>query len=1140
MAMEFTERQKEAISADGSVIVYAAAGSGKTAVLTERVVRRLLDEKNPIDADKFLIVTFTNAAAAEMRTRISSLLTEKAGDNPSEHAHHQLSLISAAPICTIDSFCINIVRENFELAGVSPDFKMASGSVTTPISEGIIRTMVAERELKGDKNFKILTDSIGVDASLRGFIEVITGIYNSSRSLPNPHKWLKESAEKYNSDDGFWYKKLYELSKKTVRSIKADINTMVITAKESPQVFAIWATVFEEFNAKLDLIEDALQKEDYDGAKTALEPLSLASLGRKATDDKIFNDYYKSTREKVNKKLDKLRKFFSKTKEESDRLLEKEGAVVAALVDFVIEYGERFRAEMIEKNYLTFDMAEHMAFELICQTDEKGDFVPTEIGKALSEKYREVLVDEYQDNNSLQDALFMAVSGGGKHLFMVGDAKQSIYGFRHANPRNFIRYREEYPEYREGAEKNKVVLDANFRSRKNICDFTNDLFSLIMNKEVSEMDYTEDDQMKASLDYKEFGEPSVEYHLIERNKQIVAEAEAEHIVEYIRSTMEREAFLGRVEDKEPRRAKYGDFCILLRSAVSKGGPYMKALKKAGIPVQFQSEEFTNTTEIMSVLSLLRAVDNPTDSVSLLASATGPIFALSPEEIAKAKVNHPSETLYGSLLLAAENGQEGIKRFVKEIKELRKKSVLTSVTDLVQYIYDKYSVIEVMSSADEGERRAENLLAFLSVCADFEADNPAGLSAFLRFASNGDTIQKPKAEGYSGDSVKIMTIHGSKGLQFPICILANCAGEFIKLDSRANVKKHEACGISVNLCDIKTHKKEVPISSYILENEITMGMLAEEQRLLYVATTRAAEKMIFLITKNDVKKRIETPTVTLEEIKNQKLDSETILKANCYSDWLFDEVEMKGGKYTENKDIDCGSFVIRYFPYIEESEEQQGKSQEVFADEKLSAMLSERFDYQYPHGESSVTKTTVSEILANENYEYEFTRRPAVVQKGGLSPAEKGTALHKFMQFADFGLARENTEEEISRLLDWEYISEREAESLDRAKINKFLESNLCDRILASPILLKEQNFLVPLKDGGDTLIQGSVDCVFGDDEGLYVVDFKTTRYNTEDEFIKAYRRQTEIYAEAIEEILGIRVKGQYIYSLHLGKSIEVK
>lgn len=1140
MAMEFTERQKEAISAEGSVIVYAAAGSGKTAVLTERVVRRLLDEKNPIDADKFLIVTFTNAAAAEMRTRISSLLTEKAGDNPSEHANHQLSLISAAPICTIDSFCINIVRENFELAGVSPDFKMASGSVTTPISEGIIRTMVAERELKGDKNFKILTDSIGVDASLRGFIEVITGIYNSSRSLPNPHKWLKESAEKYNSDDGFWYKKLYELSKKTVRSIKADIDTMVITAKESPQVFAIWATGFEEFNAKLDLVEDAFQKEDYDGAKTVLEPLSLAALGRKATADECFNACYKSTREKVNKKLDKLKKFFANTKEESDCLLEKEGAVVAALVDFVIEYGERFRAEMIEKNYLTFDMAEHMAFELICQTDEKGDFVPTEIGKALAEKYREVLVDEYQDNNSLQDALFMAVSGGGKRLFMVGDAKQSIYGFRHANPRNFIRYREEYPEYREGAEKNKVVLDANFRSRDKICEFTNHLFSLIMNKEVSEMDYTEDDRMMARLKYKETTEEAVEYHLIERNKRDVAEAEAEHIVKFIKSTMEKEAFLGRVEDKGPRPTKYGDFCILLRSAVSKGGPYMKALRKAGIPVQFQTGEFTNTTEIMAVLSLLRAVDNPTDSVSLLASATGPIFALSPEEIAKAKVNYPSETLYGSLLLAAENGQEGIKRFIKEIKELRKKSVLTSVTDLVQYIYDKYSIIEVMSSADEGERRAENLLAFLSICSDFEADNPAGLSAFLRFASNGDTIQKPNAEGYSGDSVKIMTIHGSKGLQFPICILANCAGEFIHIDSRANVKKHEACGISVNLCDIKTHKKEVPLSSGIIANEITTGMLAEEQRLLYVATTRAAEKMVFLITKNNVIEKLRNPIFTLDEMKDRKLDSETILKANSYADWLIPAFWLRKMGDNEREALKCDIFSALYFPNTEETEEKE-ESKPVFTpDEKRAAFLLEKFCFEYPHGESSVTKTTVSEILANENYEYEFTRRPAVVQKGGLSPAEKGTALHKFMQFADFGLARENAEGEIARLLEWEYISEREAESLDRAKINKFLESNLCDRILASPILLKEQNFLVPLKDGGDTLIQGSVDCVFGDDEGLYVVDFKTTRYNTEDEFIKAYRRQTEIYAEAIEEILGIRVKGQYIYSLHLGKSIEVK
>ncbi len=1135
-----TLRQQNAAEANGSVIVYAAAGSGKTAVLTERVVKKLIDEENPIEADKLLIVTFTNAAAAEMRTRISELLEKKAEENPSPHISRQLMLISAAPICTINSFCVGVVRENFEIARVNPNFKMATEFQSAAVSEAVIRGLLAEKGLSGDKNFKILTDSIGIDASLRGFSEVVLDIYNSSRSMPCPEKWLRESAEKYKGNNSFWYDKMFSIAAKTVENVLTEVDTATLYLKEFPDVFSVWSKLFEEFSASVAGLSKAVENKDYDKIREMLPTVSLSALGRKYSQkDEFLNDFYKSSRVRINGRLENLNKIFNLSKSEQDAVFEKESLLVDELVDFIIEYGKRFRAEMINKNLITFDMAEHLAYEIICKPDEDGNTHITEVGKILSEKYKEVLVDEYQDNNRLQDALFMAISDGGKHLFMVGDAKQSIYGFRHANPESFIRYRDEYPEYQEGSTRSKVVLDANFRSREAICDFTNLFFSMMLNKEVSEMDYTNDDKMTSLLDYKEFDEHSVEYHILEKNEKNAIEQEAEYIANYIKATMERDAFLGKVGDKPPRKARYGDFAILLRSTKNKGAYYLNALRKAGIPAQFNREENDVTAENLLITSLLQSVDNPTDGIALTAAATGPIFAISPEKIAQAKAEYKSESLYGSLCLAAEDGNTEIKRFVDEIKELRRKSAVMRLSDFVDYVFDKYSIIEIMSSADEGERRVENLKSFLAFVSEYESDDHSGLSSFLRILSNADKIPKTKNEGYSGDSVKIMTIHSAKGLQFPICILANCSGEFNKMDSRAKVKKHEKTGISVNITEPKTHTKIVPVSSYILADEINKSMIAEEQRLLYVAITRASEKIIFIISETPEVKKINNTQITLTEEKNKKFSPETITSAKSYSAWLMLAIYMAGYSDTHEDYVNLGLCSVSRVHNIESEEIHRQEKEKASPNPSEVQLLKEKFSFNYPYSDSYVSKTTVSEILADENYEYEFSLRPAILSAGGLSPAEKGTALHKFMQYADFNKAKEDAESEIGRLVEWEYISEAEADSLDREKIEVFLNSELCENIIASPFLLREQNFLIPLNDGGDTLVQGSVDCVYSDEKGIYIVDFKTTRYETEEEFIQKYRRQLEIYAEAMAEILGMEIAGKYIYSLHLGKVISL-
>lgn len=1202
MGKELTDRQKRAVNAEGSVIVYAAAGSGKTAVLTERVIRILTDEEHPVDADRLLTVTFTNAAAAEMRGRISEALAAYADSHPSAYIERQQMLLSAAPICTIDSFCINLVRENFERAGVNPDFASATEARVIPIRDAVIRDMVTERRASGDGDFALLADCLNIDSSLGAFTSAVSSLYSSSRSLPFPEEWLRSSAEKYGGEDfglGYWRQRIYDIALSRIEAVVSRVDTGEAYFREFPEAHLIVGGLIGAFSAGVAVLEQKIREGGWDEAAEISAALKLEAAGsRLGKAGRLYLDRYNELRGDVNAKMGKIAELFSQSSAEAKRILALEARAVRALTDFVIEYGDRLRSELIKKNILTFDMTEHMALDLVCRRNADGTVEPTDIGEALSKRYAGVLVDEYQDNNSLQDTLFHAVSDGGKKLFCVGDAKQSIYGFRHADPGIFVRYRDEYEEYVEGGKNGgKVVLDTNFRSRRGICEFTDLLFSAVMRSEAAGMDYTEDDRMTAGLPYAETDEPSVEYHRVVFDKENTkaAEAEARHIVGYIKEMLAREPFLGAVDGAEPRRAEYRDFTILMRSVKSsKGGVLIKEFRKAGIPLRFESDTIFGTTEVGVMMSLLRAIENPSDGISLMAAATGPVFGISYDEIASAKVKYPSRTLFGSLLLAAEDNGGSIARFTSEIKDLTRRSVSSTVSALCEYIYDKYSVREIMSSADEGERRAEGLDAFLALTREYEEGESSSLSGFLRFAeaaasSSGGSV----SGGGSGNAVSLMTIHKSKGLQFPVCILAGCSSQFDRRDERDNVRMKAGEGISVNITDRFERKKYCPLSARVLSDSINRDMTAEEERLLYVAITRASEKAVFVISERDGKPETELGT---EELRDGKLGTETIRSAACYADWLMAAAALtpisgecvgfseggykkddfgkdnpgenatgKGssvergfcngcsdgsrsdeGRSGENVEpsaaVSCerhGCFVIK--KYIDSvPEESVDEGPEVFpeADEAAAAELAERFAFGYPYGVPALSKTTVSKILAAEHSENDFSRRPAVCSEGGLTPAEKGTAMHRFMQYADFTAATEDIEEEIARLEEWEYLSEAEAESLDRGALKSFFRSGLCERIKNAPLVLREQDFLVPLEDS-DTLIQGSVDCVFGDGEGVYIIDFKTTRADSAEQLIELYRPQLHIYASAVAEITGLPVLGKYIYSFRLGSAVEV-
>lgn len=1146
---KLTEKQELAASSKGSVVVYAAAGSGKTAVLTERVIRIISDAEHPVPADRLLIVTFTNAAAAEMKGRIAEALAELSEREPSNYLEKQQLLLSAAPICTIDSFCINLVRDNFEKAGVRPDFSSADEARLAPVRDAVIREMVNERAAAEDEDFALLAECLNLDASLADFSETVNKVYSSSRSLPFPEEWLRESAECYLTEDHglhFWQKKLFSAAEKELDAILSLVDTGDMYFREFPDAHAACGKYFAAFAADAAMVKSSIEEGNWNLTREGLKSLSLAAAGRSLgkVGGLFLKKYNSVVREPVNKRVKKLSTAFAQTAAEAEALLTLEARAVGALVSFVLEYGQRLRAELIKKNILTFDMTEHMAFELVCRQDESGRQVPTEIGKRLSEYYYGVLVDEYQDNNALQDALFRMISDEGRQLFTVGDAKQSIYGFRHADPSIFVGYRDEYPEYKAGSDRGKIVLDANFRSRSGICAFTDFLFSKIMKKEVAGMEYTADDKMTARLAFAETEEPSVEYHSVLFDGELTSadEAEARHIAAYIKQAVEKGTPIGAVNGAEPRRAEYRDFAVLMRSVKGgRGSALIKELRRVGIPVSFESDQLFGTTEINAILSLLKAIESRSDAIALTAAATGPIFAIPIDTVASAKVEYPSSSLYGSFLLAAEAGCRELKQLTDELKELAERSIGMRVSQLIEYLYERYSLREIMSSADEGCRRKADLDAFMNFAREYESSGEPTLSGFLRFTEGSSCVSSLSGAGGS-NAVSLMTIHKSKGLQFPICILAGCSAHFDHRDERAVVRMRAHEGISVNISDRITRTRQVPISARALSDSINREMLAEEERLLYVALTRAAEKAVFVMSD---KSEFELPELSVEEKRDLRLGTGTVRSADCYAAWLKAAAALlvsteKSTACEYLSEVGSDTPLLKICRFSDGADTAAERWEELAVPEpdvEKAGRLAEVFSFTYPHGAPALSKTTVSRILAEENRAQCLTRRPSVCSSDGRTAAEKGTAMHRFMQYADFASAERDIESEITRLTEWEYLSESETELLDRAALRSFFESELYKKISSAAFVLREQNFLVPL-EGGETLIQGSVDCAFGDDSGLTVIDFKTTAAD-EEGLKQLYQPQLDIYAAAMSELTELLVTGKYIYSFHLGKTVEL-
>lgn len=1181
MGVKWTTDQQHAIECrKGSVLVSAAAGSGKTTVLVERVIRRLTDEDNPCSAEDLLIVTFTRAATAQMREKIGAAILKRLSEDPTDrHLRRQYMLLPFAKICTIDSFCNDLVRENFHALGISPDYSLLDNETAVIMKNDVCEAMLERAyEEDSDGSFSGLSDMMSSGSSDEDFAKLIIKMYDISTAYPFPDLWLDSLIEEYSQPDinkSCWGVIIKKYVCDMLDYCVSSSNDMMTAMESDPIVAdAYGAAVQSDINMYAELREKV--NRDWDEALEAFNTVKYMGLGRvpKGYESETKNAVM-TARKKLKDLLKKVPNIMCVSSGEHSEDVRLMRGPVTKLIKLVKQFGREYSAEKDKMNSADFSDILHRALNLLAVSDGRGGYIKTDLARELSSHYVEILVDEYQDINEAQDMIFKAISADENNLFTVGDVKQSIYRFRQAMPEIFLRRRSTTHSFESGKYPLGITLGSNFRSRVGVTSCVNYIFRQLMSTEAGELEYDDSEALNAAAKYPERDTPDCELHVVtdKGNRADTLEAQARYVARYIDCTV-REGKTLVTKGGALHPASYGDFCILLRTAKNVSSVYANALSERGIPV-FSPETggFFEAAEISFILSLLRVLDNPVQDIPLAAVMLSPLFGFSAGELADIRASAKerleageTEPLYRSVAASADEGDEKAAAFLKKIESLRRLSLTLSAGELVRRVCEETGFDAIAGAMPDGERRRLNIGLLCDYAEKYEAAGNLGLSGFIRFIdkvarTSGDlaTAARPSE---NADIVRIMTVHQSKGLEFPICIFADMQHAFNERDNTESVLISSSAGLGMK------RRTEDGISVYdtasrraaVITSE-RMGR-SEEMRVLYVALTRAKENLVMVTSVPNPEKGL--AKVAVECGIGERANPFAVLRMNNFSDLVLtalmrhpaaDELRKLSGVdvpiFLPEKDrfklkvvvSDSESFMT------ESANEQKIAAKPVFFNE-----VQARLDYSDPR---SVLSSVPAKRAASDgsergiNREYFASSRPAFMSSGGLTPAQRGTATHKFMQFSNYAAARADIESELARLVDGGFLSEDEGKAVNVSAAKRFFMSSLAERIFASDNVMREKKFaaLFPAKFFYPELmgeaaeekivVQGIADCVFVEDGKLVIVDYKTDTGVDAEALLDRYSAQLGIYREALSQALGMPVKETLLYSFFMNSTVKV-
>lgn len=1177
MGVMWTEDQKKVIDLrNRNILVSAAAGSGKTAVLVERIMEMICDEKHPVDVDRLLVVTFTKAAAAEMKERVGAAIRKRLEEQPNNgYLQKQETLLSHAQITTIDSFCSYILRNHFGEIDLDPAFRVADEGELKLLKKDLIKELLEEEYGKKRESFLHFVECYATGKKDDVLEDLILGLYEFSTSDPYPGEWLANFLDdpvKY--DEAF----ILEHAGRMIESLR----------KENEQAIKLCLGVggpcFYEDALQQDkqLLEECLACKTYEEYSSVIRTRSFQALSRKKMPPEVEEEKkeaVKNVRNHMKKTLESLEKqFFYMPPEMIEEAAKIAEPARKELISLTLEFASRFAEKKRKRNVVDFSDMEHLALKILV-TRKDGECVPTDVAKGYAEYFAEIMIDEYQDSNLVQELILTSISKkalGGNNLFMVGDVKQSIYRFRQARPELFMEKQESYTLTESTSQ--KIHLTKNFRSRKEVLDTVNFLFGRLMIKEFGNISYDKSQALYLGADMptpEKQTDVDAELLLLSlpeeetEEKQDKAEMEASMIAEKILEL----TGTAKVTDKktgEMRRAEFGDIVILLRSMNGWSDTFSNVLSSYGIPtVTGSSTGYFSATEVQTVLNFLRILDNQKQDIPLSAVLHSPIGNLDSTEMAKIRGEYPDVPYYEACTAyAAEGKEDALRQKMRDFWELtamlRAKAEYLPIHKLLWEIYDSTSYEQLVRVQPNGAVRLANLRMLVQKALDFENTSYRGLFNFVRYIEN---LQKyevdygvAESSAGSGNAVHIMSIHKSKGLEFPIVFAAGLAKKFNKQDAKEKIAMHPKLGIGTDAISPEKRVKLPTLHKKIIQKQIELEGLAEELRVLYVALTRAKEKLIMTGTmKNAVE---EVQGLAAEKDLYGRGRYESLCSGSCYLDWIL---EVSAGEQTPF----TWNFVTPEM-LVEKKIRQTVKRQYDFSalrmeKAEISKELKERFSYQYPYiGERNIPgKVSVSELkkAAMEEDVREMFEEPEIIpyipaflrEVRESSGARRGSAYHRVLECMDLSgiYHSEEVKKRIDQLVLEGKMMRFDADTVNPYEIYVFCQSSLCRRMITAGKegrLFREQPFVIAKPAGEiseeyesyrEVLVQGIMDVYFEESDGLVLADYKTDRVKTKEELINRYKVQLQTYGEALEQMTGKKVKERVIYSFCLGEEIPV-
>ena len=1182
--IRLTEQQRAAVeNRGGSLLVSAAAGSGKTKVLVERVFSYLMEEHCHVD--DFLIITYTRAAAAELRGKLAAELASRVAQSPGDrHLRQQMFRVYQADIKTVDGFCAQLLRQHVHLLPpvdgrcLTPDFRVLDESEAALLRERALEASLEDfyRAIEsGDDEYALLADTLGAGRDDRALARLIPELYGKLQSHPYPEKWLAQAAEGWTDIPEHLADCVYgqTVMADTVRRAEfwaEQLEQMVDLMEDCPPVRDAYADRFTEVADRLRSYRQASRSGW--NAMAAVQPAFRRVGIVKGEENEVAKKAVRTVMEKCKTELKKLTAPYDTTEAEHLEDLRAIAPAMRGLLRLTASFAQRYQAEKVRRNTLDFSDQEHYALTLLASEDGS----PTELGKQVSHRYREVMVDEYQDTNEVQNCIFRAASDDGRRLFAVGDVKQSIYRFRLAEPGIFLEKYRTFADADGAAEgqPRRMVLSRNFRSRREVLDVTNFVFGAILSEEMGEMDYTDQEKLYFGAEYYAPVERDVEFHLVsvedtdeERFDRV--EAEARFVARRIRALL-NEGFPVQGENGQLRPVTPEDIVILMRSPSSRLSAFCAALERENIPCDGgESEDFFAAMEVAVLLSLLEVVDNPRQDVPLIAVLRSPLVGMTPDRLAQIRALQPDGDYYEAL---CKDSAPDSAAFLSLLEELRTASREMEADQLLWYIYDRCHAAAVFGAMEDGEVRLARLHALYDYARRMVQGGKTGLFDFIVYLRSllekGDAPEISTTASASG--VRIMSVHRSKGLEFPVVVLADLNRMFSRQDMNQPVLVHPQLGAGAERVDRARHIRYDTISKSALALTLERESKAEEMRILYVALTRAKEKLILV----DAMKHGEKHLRELTALSGVPVQPEAVSGAKCPGDWLLlpllhtaaaGELHQFAGLWPQELDEGPEGLTI-HLHHVGGGETQPeaaltpeiARAEDVLPDE---AALS--FRYRHPAATVTPSKVTATQLKGRELDQeiaegtaprrHELTpEKPRFMQETqGLSAAERGTAMHLVMQYLDLNTAadEDDVRAQVAALAQRRLLTAEQAASLDIPALVRFLSSPLAERIRRARQVWREYRFAL-LVDGGiydpaaageEMLLQGVADCVFETENGLVVVDFKTDRVTGPAlaQRAETYRPQLAAYAAALEKILEKPVTERILYFFTVGAEISL-